>query len=293
MKAHKYTLYGVLAILLWSCVIGVARQVAELLGPIGGAASIYSVATLFLIFTVGIPKPRDLSLRYVVIAGGLFVAYEIFLSLALGMANDRQQALEMAVVNYLWPALTVLMAVIISDKKTNVWVYPSALLSFVGVAWAITGDESLSLAQISSNVMSNPVTYSMAFIGAFLWAIYCNVVKKLANGTNAITLFFLMTAVVLWVQYGVSSEPALNITTESSITVVIAGILMAGGYALWNLGIMHGNMVLLATLSYFTPIFATLISSVILGIALSHGFWQGVVMVVIGSLICWRATKNS
>ncbi|GAM78327.1 permease [Vibrio ishigakensis] len=141
--------------------------------------------------------------------------------------------------------------------------------------------------------MSNPVTYSMAFAGAFLWAIYCNVVKRLANGTNAITLFFLMTALVLWFQYGLSSEPALNINLESSITVIIAGILMAGGYGLWNLGIMHGNMVLLATLSYFTPIFSTLISSVILGIALSHGFWQGVIMVVIGSLICWRATKNS
>lgn len=291
MKEHKYTFYGVIAILLWSSVIGVARQVAELLGPIGGAACIYTVATLFLLAVVGVPKLKNLSWRYVLFAGGLFAVYEICLSLALGMANDRHQALEMAVINYLWPALTVLIAVIVSDKKTNLWVYPSVVLAFVGVAWTITGEEALSVNQIVANIHTNPATYAMAFVGAFLWAVYCNITKVLSNGQNGITLFFAMTAIMLWAQYAYSDEPALSMDLNAGFYVLLAGILMAGGYGLWNSGIMKGNMLLLATLSYFTPIFSTLLSSVILGVALAASFWQGVAMVVVGSIICWRVTR--
>ncbi|WP_390904868.1 aromatic amino acid DMT transporter YddG [Vibrio rarus] len=280
-----------MAILLWSCVIGVARKVAEHLGPIGGAASIYTLATLFLMLVVGSPKLNTLSKRYVLIAGGLFAAYEVCLSLAIGMAHDRHQALDMAVINYLWPALTVLIAVISSGKKTSVWLYPSVALAFIGVAWAITGDQALSITQLAHNVQSNPATYAMALIGAFLWAIYCNITKRLSNGKNAITLFFAMTASVLWVHYGFSDEPALVFDGESICYLVLAALIMASGYGLWNSGIMKGNMLLLATLSYFTPIFSTLFSSVILGIALSSSFWQGVSMVVLGSVICWRVTK--
>ncbi len=272
--------------------MGVARAVTEMLGPVGGAAAIYTVAALFLVAVMGVPKWRNYSLRYVVLGGGLFVAYEICLALALAMANDRQQAIEMLVINYLWPALTVLLAVIVSGKKTNLLVYPSVALAFLGVAWSITGDQGLSLAQISANVATNPVTYAMAFTGAFLWAIYCNLTKRIANGQNAITLFFIMTAVSLWVKYAFSGETGMSLNLESGALLLVAGVFMGSGYALWNYAIIGGNMVLLATLSYFTPVLSTIISSVILGIALTQSFLQGVVMVTIGSLMCWWVTRE-
>ncbi|MCG6507470.1 EamA family transporter, partial [Vibrio parahaemolyticus] len=115
--------------------MGLTRTVAEQFGPIGGAALIYSVASLFLLGVMGVPNFRGFSLRYVLIGGTLFVSYEICLALALGMANSRHQALEMAVINYLWPALTVLFAVLTSRKAVSLWVYPSIALAFVGVAW--------------------------------------------------------------------------------------------------------------------------------------------------------------
>ncbi|CAK4074214.1 Aromatic amino acid exporter YddG [Vibrio sp. 16] len=272
--------------------MGVARAVTEMLGPVGGAASIYTVAALFLVAVMGVPKWRQYSLRYVLLGGGLFVAYEMCLALALAMANDRQQAIEMLVINYLWPALTVLLAVLVSGKKTNLLVYPSVALAFVGVAWSISGDQGLSLTQISANIATNPTTYAMAFIGAFLWAIYCNLTKRISNGQNAITLFFIMTAVSLWIKYALSAETGMNVTLESGSLLLVAGVFMGSGYALWNYAIIGGNMVLLATLSYFTPVLSTIISSIILGIALSSSFLQGVVMVTLGSLMCWWVTRD-
>ncbi|MCR9422415.1 aromatic amino acid DMT transporter YddG [Vibrio sp. RM-69-4] len=292
MKQHKHTLFGVAAILLWSCLMGLIRTVTEQFSPIGGAALIYTVSSVFLMLVMGVPKFKHFSLRYVLIGGALFVSYEICLALALGMANDRHQALEMAVINYLWPALTVLFAVFLSRKPVHILVYPSVALAFVGVAWTITGDSGFSVMQISANIATNPLTYSMAFGGAIIWAVYCNITKQLANGQNAIILFFMGTAIALWIKYFLSSESTLVFSVPATLNLALTGVVMGSGYALWNVAILRGNMILLATLSYFTPVISTLLSSLILGVALGLSFWQGVIMVTMGSLICWWATRE-
>ncbi len=272
--------------------MALSRNVSEQLGPIGGAASMYTVSSLFLILVMGLPDIRKFSKTYLIAGGAMFVCYEIFLSLALGMANDRHQAVEMAVINYLWPAMTVLVAVMMSKKKTNTFVYPSIFVAFFGVAWSISGEQGLSVSQISANIATNPATYSMAFFGAIIWAVYCNFTQKVAKGQNAIVLFFIATAMTLWIQYALSNETGMKFTVEASIDLLLAGLVMGSGYALWNVAILGGNMVLLATLSYFTPIFSTFLSSLILGISLTGTFWQGVVMVTLGSFACWWVTRE-
>ncbi|MEC4090750.1 aromatic amino acid DMT transporter YddG [Pseudoalteromonas rubra] len=291
-KSYQYTLAGVAAILLWSAVMGLVRAVTEMLGPIGGAASIYTVASVFLVAVMGVPKLRLYSPRYILIGGSLFVAYEICLALALAMANSRQQAVEMLVINYLWPALTVLMAVLSSGKPCSKWVYPGIFLAFFGVAWSITGEQGLTLQQIATNVATNPVTYAMALVGAFLWALYCILTKRIGNGQNAITLFFIMTAVSLWLKFGLSNESTMVFDAESTGLLLLTGVALGSGYALWNYAIIGGNMVLLATLSYFTPVLSTALSSLILGLVLSQSFIQGVFMVTAGSLLCWWVTRT-
>lgn len=136
-NAHKYTLAGCLAILIWSTTVGLVRNVAEQLGPIGGAAMIYSVSAVFLLIFLGAPRFKVFSLKYLLIGGALFVSYEICLSLALGMANNRIQAVEMGVINYLWPSLVVLLAVFSCDKPVDKRLYPAIALSFFGVAWTV------------------------------------------------------------------------------------------------------------------------------------------------------------
>lgn len=292
MDQHKYTVFGISAIFLWGGLIGLVRTVTEHFGPIGGAALIYTVASIFLMLVMGVPKLRCFSPRYLVVGGLLFVSYEICLALALGMANSRYQALEMAVINYLWPALTVLLTVITSQKTTSIWVYPSVLLAFVGVAWTITGGAGFSIHSIMENIQTNPITYMFALAGAVIWAVYCNVTKVIAQGENAISIFFIATAGVLWAMYAFSQEGALVFTGIATIKLLLVGVVMGSGYALWNLAILRGNMLLLATLSYFTPVISTLLSSVILGVVLGMSFWQGVVMVTIGSLMCWWVTRE-
>ncbi|ELB2074798.1 aromatic amino acid DMT transporter YddG [Vibrio parahaemolyticus] len=288
----RFTLYGCIAILSWSCLLGIARLVTESLGPVGGAAMLYSLSSIFLLIVVGIPKLSYFSSKYLIVGGAMFVCYEIFLALALGYSNSRAQAIEVSIVNYLWPALTVLFAALGSNKKPNWLLYPAVTLAFIGVAWTVSGDNGLSPTQIISNVSSNPLVYFMAFTGAVIWAVYCNLTQRQQSKHNAITLFFISTAVSLWVKYAFADEPAMTFSWSALGYLFASAALMAGGYGLWNIAIVGGNMVFLATLSYFTPIFSALFSSLILGVTLSNGFWQGVVMVTVGSLLCWLVTKE-
>ncbi|HAG40545.1 MAG TPA: EamA family transporter, partial [Pseudoalteromonas sp.] len=44
--------------------------------------------------------------------------------------------------------------------------------------------------------------------------------------------------------------------------------------------------------SYFTPVFSAIISALYLSITLSASFWQGVIMVTGGSLVCYFVTRE-
>ncbi|MNE57410.1 Methyl viologen resistance protein YddG [compost metagenome] len=105
--SHKATLLGLLAIVLWSSVVGLIRSVSEGLGPVGGAAMIYSVGTLFLLVVMGIPKLREFRRSYLILGSLLFVLYEICLSLSLGYASNRTQAIELGMINYLLPSCSM------------------------------------------------------------------------------------------------------------------------------------------------------------------------------------------
>jgi len=290
---YKATLLGLLAILLWSSVVGLIRSVSEGLGPIGGAAMIYSVSAVFLLLALRMPNLRLFPRPYLLLGRLLFVSYEICLSLSLGYANTRLQAIEVGMINYLWPCFTVLMALVFNGQKAKWWLLPGLLLSLFGIGWIMSGEGGWSPAQMLENVRSNPLSYSLAFGGAVIWALYCNLTKKIAQGHNGVVLFITLTAVALWLKYAFSSESGMQFTLPVTLTLLCAGMAMGAGYAAWNVGILRGNMTLLATASYFTPVLSAVFAALVLNTALTANFWQGVVMVTAGSLICWRATRGN
>ena len=58
-QRKKATLIGLVAVLLWSSIVGLMRGVSEGLGATAGAAMIYTVASIMLFFTVGFPRLRE------------------------------------------------------------------------------------------------------------------------------------------------------------------------------------------------------------------------------------------
>ncbi|MBB1200827.1 drug/metabolite DMT transporter permease [Enterobacteriaceae bacterium 89] len=292
MTKNKATSIGLLAILLWSTMVGLIRGVSEGLGPVGGAAMIYSLSGLLLLFTVGFPDLRTFTRRYLLAGCVLFVSYEICLALSLGFAATRQQAIEVGMVNYLWPGLTVLFAILFNGQKTRWWIIPGLLLSLLGVSWVLGGENGLDVQEIRANITSSPLSYILAFVGAFIWAAYCTVTAKYAKGKNGITLFVLLTGLSLWVHYFSSPQPPMVWSWPVAIKLVACALSLGIAYAAWNIGILHGSVSLLAVGSYFTPVLSSALASFLLSAPLSWSFWQGACMVCAGSLICFMATRN-
>lgn len=182
MDKNKATLIGMGAIVLWSTLIGLVRSVSEALGPVGGAAMIYTA---------------------------------------------------------------------------------SAVLS-----------------------------YGLAFSASILWATYCTITVKMSRGHTGVTFFLLLTALALWLKFLLGENPPMRFDWKVAGYVCMAALAVGYGYAAWNKGIVHGNTAMLAAASYFTPVISSAIAAVILDIPLTVSFWQGAVMVCIGSLMCWVSTRK-
>lgn len=292
MDRKRATLIGLAAIVLWSTMVGLIRSVSEGLGPVGGAAMIYTLSGLLCWFTVGFPDIRRFSPRYLIAGSLLFVSYEICLALSLGYANTRHQAIEVGMVNYLWPSLTIVFAILFNGQKTNLWVVPGLIIALLGVSWVLGGEQGLHIEQILNNIISNPLSYGLAFTGAFIWAAYCTVTSKYARGQNGITLFVLLTALSLWLKFLFSAQPEMVFSLPVVIKLLLCGVALGFGYAAWNIGILHGNVSLLAAVSYFTPVLSSALAALVLDAPLSLSFWQGALMVCVGSLLCWYATRK-
>lgn len=292
MNPTHATLIGLTAIVLWSFIVACIRVVSESFGIVGGAALMYSLATTFLILTVGFTNLRNFPKRYLWLGSLLFVSYELCLAFSIGFAENGRQAIEVGMINYLWPTLTIVANIIFNGKKTSWLIVPGVLLSMIGIVWVLSGDQGLDIHIIWSNIKSNPISYLLAFIGAIIWATYCVVTAKYAEGKNGVTLFFFLVSMTLWIVYGIQGEFLLNFTVQSMLYLVLASSALGFGYAAWNIGILRGNIMVLTTASYFIPILSALVASIVLSAALSLDFWQGVVMICLGSMCCFVATRN-
>lgn len=288
----KATFVGLIAVVLWSSIVGLIRGVSESFGATGGAALIYTVASVFLLFSVGFPKIKTFPRRYLVWGSLLFVTYELCLSLSIGYAHTNRQAVEVGMVNYLWPTLTLVFAILFNKQRSTLLVIPGFVLSIVGICWVLGGDQGIDVAEMLKNIQDNPLSYGLAFLGALIWSAYCTVTARIADGKNGVTLFFILVAVVLWIKFLAAGGEPMVWSSRALIYLVLAACAMGFGYAAWNVGILHGNVTILAGASYFIPVFSSALAAQLLHAPLSIAFFQGAAMVCAGSILCWTATRK-
>ncbi len=95
------------------------------------------------------------------------------------------------------------------------------------------------------------------------------------RGKNAITLFVLLTALTLWLKFLASDQPPMLFSWPVVIKLMTVSVALGLAYAAWNVGILHGNVSLLAAASYFTPVLSSALAAILLSATLSWSFWQG------------------
>lgn len=291
MNSKKATFIGLLAIFLWSLIVALIKDVSSHFGAVGGAALIYTLASIFLFFSVGWSNLKSFPKAYLIWGSILFVSYEVCLSLSIGYSSNNREAIEVGMVNYLWPTFTMVAAIVFNQQKANFLIIPGFMISLLGICWVLGGEQGIDLPSMWVNVQHNPLSYGLAFIGTLLWAAYCTLTAKMAKGSNGITVFFMLVSIVLWIKYALMGGGAFDFDWSSSRSLLFAAAAMGFGYAAWNVGILHGNITLLAGASYFIPVFSAFFSAILLSTPLTVSFWYGAFMVCIGSILCWFSTR--
>ena len=167
----RATFLGMGAVVVWALMAGLVKLVSVGFGATLGTALLYTFAATALLI-VRPPKLKTIPRRYLLIGGALFVSYESVFALAISMTTSSMQAVEVSLVNYLWPTLTVLFCAAASGKKGALGrVIPGAIIATIGVMVAVGGNAGFTAAQLAEHLGANPVPYLLALIGAVIWAL--------------------------------------------------------------------------------------------------------------------------
>lgn len=289
---------GLGAILLWSATFAFARSLSEQVGPLTAGAAAYLVGGFFCLLRLWWAKTPvshflKLPRPYLFGCGFLFVLYTALIYSAVGLAKDREQLLEIALVNYLWPALTILLSLPILKKRSSLWLLPGTVLALIGVFLVMTQGAHVSWASVWEHLQSNPIPFVLALGAAISWALYSNLARRwsAADSGGAVELFVPVTGLVLLAMRLLTIEPAgwsFRVVGEALGLAAITTL----AYILWDVAMRQGNLLLVAACSYFTPLLSTLVSCAYLHVSPSRRLWMGCLLLVAGSLVSWRSVSE-
>jgi drug/metabolite transporter (DMT)-like permease len=296
---HLATAGGFAAVLLWSLTVAFARSLSEQLGAVTAGVAVYSVSgVIALAFLLRSRERRgrirQLPNKYLIGCGTLFVGYMLLLFLAVGLAQHRPQVLEVALLNYLWPALTLLFSLVLLGRKARLILLPGTFLALLGVFLVLTHGTGVSWQSFLQNLSINPVAYLLGLGAAVSWALYSALTRKWAGGqaAGAVDLFLPVTAGVLILVSLFVDEPrgwGLRSITEA----LLLGVATYLAYGLWDTAMRGGNVVLVAASSYLTPFFSTVVSCLYLAVVPESRLWIGCGMLIAGSALSWYSISDS
>jgi drug/metabolite transporter (DMT)-like permease len=277
--------------------VALARSISEQIGPLTAGAAVYLTAAGFLGAHL-VWKERSLRAlgvlprRYVVGCGALFVLYTLALFLALGLAADRLQTIEVGLLNYLWPALTILFALALLGQRAGLGLIPGTLLAVCGIFLVLTQDVGVTWQSVSVNIRRNPVAYGLGTFAAIAWALYSNLSRRWGgpDSRGAVPLFCLATGLVFGLLRLLRPEGAtwnIRVAAEVAVLALATGV----AYVSWDLAMRAGDMVLVAACSYLTPFFSTVVSCLYLRVQPGLSLWVGCGLIIAGSSMSWRSIR--
>ncbi|OGD16940.1 hypothetical protein A2V47_05650 [Candidatus Atribacteria bacterium RBG_19FT_COMBO_35_14] len=287
------TIFGILAILFWGTTIAFSRSLTEQLGPLTAASWIYMLSGIWgCIYLInkpgGIKKIFQLPILYLIGCGTLFIFYMVCLYLAVGLAFSREQVIEVSIINYLWPGLTLIFSLPILHKKGKIILIPGIIIAFAGFYLATVQSGMFSWEVFKGNFQVSYFPYLLAFMAAITWGLYSNLVRRWAGHTEggAVPLFLLATGLVLTTIRFVFPEESYwtpQVIVELLYMSVFPTFL---AYTFWDRAMRKGKIILVVSFSYFTPLLSIVISSLYLQVAVKANLWIACGLVIAGAVIC-------
>ena len=206
---------------------------------------------------------------------GLF-GYHYFYFLAI----QNAPAIEANLINYLWPLFIVLFSAFLPNEKLRWFHIVGVLFGLIGVVFLISKGGSFNFdAQYANG-------YIYAFIAALIWGAYSVISRSFAHiPTSAVGAFCGLTAILslfCHLAFEVTVFPAMQ---EFFIVALIGLGPVGGAFFVWDYGVKNGDIQLLGSMSYFTPLLSTILL-ISLGLSNQNSrVWMACAFIVFGSII--------
>jgi drug/metabolite transporter (DMT)-like permease len=223
---------------------------------------------------------------------GLF-GFHFLLFVALRFAP----AVEVNLVNYLWPLGIVVMApVFLRGVKLNAIHLIAACAGLMGTIVVILSDYLLGRQGKSLAQLQLAWGYVPALGSAFIWASYSLMGKRLADAgqgfpTAAIGLFGLVSGLLSLLCHSLL-EPSVALQAHDWLLLVAMGLGPLGAaFFLWDAALKKGDARQIGVLSYITPLASTALLLVTTGRALSWPIAVGGVLIIGAAVLASRQRK--
>jgi drug/metabolite transporter (DMT)-like permease len=282
---RRATLCGVLAILLWSSLALMAVLTADL-PPFEVLAISFAVGGIGGVLALGLRGGGRIALlrqplpAFVLAVVALFGYHALYF-----VALRRAPAIEVSLINYLWPLLIVVFAAFLPGVRLRAGQIVGTVLGLSGVVLVVTRGQGIVLSE------THIFGYLMALGAALTWAAYSVLNRRFhavpsaaISGTCVVVAFI---AVLVHVAFEVTVVP----TPMQWAMLVLMGIGPVGAaFWLWDYGTKHGDIATLGTLSYAAPLLSTLL---LLLSGRGEPHWSQAVAVILLLIGAWCSVRGS
>lgn len=299
VQIRRSTFMGAVAVILWSTTVAFSRSLTEQLGTLTAAAFIYIGAGLCGLALIrwqadGWQAVRRLPKKYLIGCGGLFVTYITTFYLAIGLSTTREQVLAVGLINYLWPALSLVFSIPILGRKAHP-VLPVGIALALSGTWLATSGGGSIFTPLSNSTWENWLPNGLALVAAVCWGLYSNLSRRWAGGLDGAGVPFFLLASGLLLGLLRLGRPESTVWTIPTVLQLVYMIGFPGmlAYTMWDIAMRRGEIILVTALSYLTPLLSTIFSTIVLKVRPESTLWLGAVLIVAGAVICKYAITDN
>lgn len=260
------------AIFLWSSLAFLGQKVSAI------PAFLLVGITLFLGGLCSLPWWRQWRVSKKSLAIGVYglFGYHFCLFMAFRLAP----AVEVNLINYLWPLLIVLLSPMffshVALTKKHI------IGSVLGFAGALLIASKGSVVVTEDNIFG----YCLAAAAAFIWASYSLLSKKVSDITTPTIGLFCLLSGILSLACHFIFEPSYPLRLSEVPILILLGVgPMGAAFFLWDKSLKQGDPRIIGSLSYLTPLLSTLLLVVFAGGTFTMMTLMAMVLIISGAVI--------
>lgn len=250
----RATAVGSVAILLWSSLALMATGTGAI-PPFQTVAIAFAIAFLlslgkWLAFREDIASHLSQpGVVWLIGVGGLF-GYHFFYFQAFKAAP----AVEVNLINYLWPLLIVLFSALLPGERLRWWHLAGTVLGLCGTLLLVTEGGRFSFRT------EYALGYASALACALTWSAYSVISRRFgAVPTDTVGGFCGVTALLAGLCH-LALEDTVRPSPGEWLALVLMGVGPMGlAFFVWDVGMKRGNIKALGGLSYAAPLLSTLL----------------------------------